>query len=170
MKPRYVVLSVASVLTLAGAFYAAVVWAPVPGGRAPIEWQEDLNNPSLDVRVQAVKALATFEDRAVPALTRALSDKEHRVRSAAVETLSKIGPGPVVPSMLEALKSPEVPVRANAVVVLGAFGPVAMPAIPALAQALKDSNPRVQELADEAMTRITASEPNDPVAWLLGCH
>jgi HEAT repeat protein len=72
--------------------------------------------------------------------------------------------------MLEALKSPEVPVRANAVVVLGAFGPVAMPAIPALAQALKDSNPRVQELAGEAMTRITASEPNDPVAWLLGCH
>jgi HEAT repeat protein len=72
--------------------------------------------------------------------------------------------------MIEALRSPEVPIRANAAVVLGAFGPAAKPAIPALAGALKDANPRVRELAREALNRIMATEPNDPVNFPLNCH
>jgi HEAT repeat protein len=72
--------------------------------------------------------------------------------------------------MIEALKRPEVPIRANAAVVLGAFGPAAQPAIPALARALRDANPRVRELADEAMTRIMATGPDAPVTFPLNCH
>jgi HEAT repeat protein len=54
--------------------------------------------------------------------------------------------------------------------VLGAFGPAAKPAIPALAGALKDANPRVRELAREALNRIVSTEPNDSVTFPLNCH
>jgi HEAT repeats len=149
---------------------AGTVAAAGEGGRTLIEWQRDLLDPSPDVRARAAQALATFEHRAVAALTSALNDKEYKVRSTAAEALVTIGPGPVVPTMIEALKSPEAPIRANAAVVLGAFGPAAKPAIPALGRALKDANPRVRELAGEAVNRIMATGPNDPVTFPLNCH
>ena len=93
-----------------------------------------------------------------------------RVRVSAAEALVKIGPGLVVPSMIEALKSPDVATRANAAVVLGAFGPPAQPAVPALARALKDANPRVRELAGQALDRIGSTWPSQPVTFPLNCH
>lgn len=139
-------------------------------GRTLAEWQRDLRDSSPDVRARAAGALAAFEQRAVPVLTAALNDQEYKVRVSAAEALVKIGPGPVVPGMIEALKSPEVPIRANAAVVLGALGPSAQPAIPALARALKDPHPRVRELAGEALNRIMATGPNEPVTFPLNCH
>jgi HEAT repeat protein len=62
-----------------------------------------------------------------------------------------------------------VGVRASAAVVLGALGPAAKPAIRALAGALKDPNPRVSELAGEALNRIASSGPNQPTLP-LNCH
>jgi HEAT repeat protein len=139
-------------------------------GQTLVALQRQLRASSPDVRARAAQALAKFEHRAVPALTTALNDEQYQVRSSAAEALVRIGPGPVVPSMIEALKRPEVPIRANAAVVLGAFGPAAQPAIPALARALRDANPRVRELADEAMTRIMATGPDAPVTFPLNCH
>jgi HEAT repeat protein len=72
--------------------------------------------------------------------------------------------------MIEALRNAEVRVRANAAVVLGAFGPAARSAIPALGRALRDTNPRVKELAGEALNRIAPPGPNQPTAFLLNCH
>jgi HEAT repeat protein len=172
MRRMSSLLVVGRVLRLVPAFYS-VGTAPASaeqGGRTLVEWQRDLLDPSPDVRVRAAQVLVTFERRAVPALTSALNDKEYKVRATAAEALVRIGPGPVVPSMIEALTRPEVPIRANAAVVLGAFGPAAKPAVPALARALKDANPRVRELAGEALNRITATGAQDPVAFPLNCH
>ena len=170
MKPTHWPLVLGVAILVAG--FPAAWPAPAPGqdGRTLVDWQKDLGDPSPDVRARAAQSMATFEARAVPALTSALNDKEYTVRSSAAGALVKIGPGPVVPRMIEALKSPEVPVRANAAVVLGAFGPAAKPAVPALAGALKDTNMRVRELALEALTRIMATEPGGPVVFPLNCH
>ena len=140
------------------------------GGRMLADWQRDLRDPSPTIRAGAAQALAAFDQRAVPALTGALGDSEYKVRVSAAEALVKIGPGPVVPSMIEALKSPDVATRANAAVVLGAFGPPAKPAVPALARALKDANPRVRELAGQALDRIGSTWPSQPVTFPLNCH
>ena len=139
------------------------------GRRTLADWQHDLRDPSADVRVRAAQ-LAAFDQRAVAALTWALGDGEYKVRASAAEALVKIGPGPVVPSMIEALRNAEAAVRANAAVVLGAFGPAARSAVPALAQALRDANPRVRELAGEALSRIASPGSNQPASFLLSCH
>jgi HEAT repeat protein len=138
--------------------------------RGLAEWQRDLQNPSADVRARAAQALAAFDQRAVPALTGALGDREYLVRVSAAAALMKIGPRPVVPSMIAALRRNEAPIRANAAVVLGAFGPAAKSATPALNRALADANPRVRELAGEALGRITSTGPSQPVMFPLNCH
>lgn len=151
---------------------ALVVTVPVfaQGGRTLAEWQRDLRDPAVDVRVRAAQELGGFDRRAVPALTGALGDKEYSVRAAAVAALLKMRPTDVVPTMVEALQSAEVSVRANAAGVLGSFGTAAMPAVPALARALKDANPRVRELAGEALNRIAAAGSNQPSTLSFDCH
>jgi HEAT repeat protein len=72
--------------------------------------------------------------------------------------------------MIEALRNPEVGVRANAAVVLGAFGPAAKPAVPALARALSDANPRVRELAGEALQRVASPGAHQLTTFPLNCH
>ncbi len=151
----------------------ALLIAPPATGqsrRTLTDWQRDLRDPSADVRARAAQGLAAFDQRAVAALTGALGDGEYKVRASAAEALVKIGPGPVVPSMIEALRNAEAAVRANAAVVLGAFGPAAKSAVPALARALKDANPRVRELAGDALSRIASSESKQPASFLLNCH
>jgi HEAT repeat protein len=138
--------------------------------RSLAEWQRDLDHASVDVRARAAQALAAFDQRAVPALTGALGDREYLVRVSAAAALMKIGPRPVVPSMIEALRRKEAPIRANAAVVLGAFGPAAKSAVPALNQALTDANPRVRELAGEALGRITSTAPTQPTMFPMNCH
>jgi HEAT repeat protein len=138
--------------------------------RGLADWQRDLANASVDVRARAAQALSAFDQRAVPALTSALGDREYLVRVSAAAALMKIGPRPVVPSMIEALRRKEAPIRANAAVVLGAFGPAATPAVPALNRALTDANPRVRELAGEALGRITSTGPGQPIMFPMNCH
>jgi HEAT repeat protein len=150
------------------ALFAAPVWAQ--GGRTLADWQRDLRDPAADVRARAVEALVAFDRRAVPALTQALGDKEYRVRATAVAALVKMQPGDVVPGMIDALQSVEIPVRANAAGVLGSFGTAAMPAAPALARALKDPNPRVRELAGEALNRITSAGSSQAGTVWFDCH
>jgi len=158
--------------TAVACLLALLVATPVAGqgARTLADWQRDLRDPSADVRARAAQALAAFDRRAVAALAGALGDGEYKVRASAAEALVKIGPGPVVPSMIEALRSAEAGARANAAVVLGAFGPAAKPAIPALARALRDANPRVRELAGEALNRIAPRGPHQPATFPLTCH
>ena len=46
----------------------------------------------------------------------------------------------------------------------------ALPAVSALARALKDPNPRVRELASEALNRISSAGSNEPSTLLFSCH
>jgi HEAT repeat protein len=149
-----------------------VVAGPVlsRGGRTLADWQRDLRDPAVDVRVRAAQALMAFDQRAVPVLTGALGDKEYRVRASAADALVKMPSSHVVPGMIEALRNADPGVRANAAVVLGAFGPAAQHAVQALARALKDPNLRVRELAGEALNRIVSPAPNQPTTLPLNCH
>jgi HEAT repeat protein len=145
-------------------------WIRVSRSRTAADWERTLRDPSADVRVGAARALAAFDQRAVTALTAALGDSEYSVRAGAAEALVRIGPGPVVPGMIDALRNDAVPIRANAAAVLGAFGPEARRAIPALVRAREDTNPRVRELASEALNRVTAAGPNQAPAPGPHCH
>ena len=62
-----------------------VVANPVFGqdSRTVTDWQRDLRHPAVEVRVHAAQRLVAFDQRAVPALTGALGDKEYRVRASA---------------------------------------------------------------------------------------
>jgi HEAT repeat protein len=140
------------------------------GGRTLADWQRDLRDPAVDVRVRAAQALVAFDQRAVPVLTGALGDKEYRVRASAADALVKMPSSDVVPGMIEALRKADPSIRANAAVVLGAFGPAAKHAVPALARALRDPNLRVRELAGEALNRIAFPGPNQPTTLPLNCH
>jgi HEAT repeat protein len=140
------------------------------GGRTLADWQHDLRDPAVDVRVRAAQALVAFDQRAVPILTGVLGDKEYRVRASATDALVKMPSSYVVPGMIEALRNADPGVRANAAVVLGAFGPAAKHAVPALASALKDPNLRVRELAGEALNRIVSPGPNQRTTLPLNCH
>jgi len=136
--------------------------------RAFADWQRDVRDRSPEVRARAAKALGRFGPGAVPLLTPALGDPELTVRRAVAEALRAIGPA-VVPSMIRALENSEVRIRANAAVVLGGLGPAARDAVPSLARALKDANPRVRELATEAIDRITSTDGSYSTAP-LNCH
>jgi HEAT repeat protein len=106
-----------------------VVAGPVLGqaGRTLADWQHDLRDPAVDVRVRAAQALVAFQQRAVPILTGVLGDKEYRVRANAAVVLVKTPSSYVVPGMIEAPRNADPGVRANAAVVLGTFGPAAKP-------------------------------------------
>ena len=132
------------------------------------DWQRDLRDPATHVRVRATRALAAFDRPAVPTLVSALGDKEYAVRLTALEALVKMGLVHVVPAMIEALGHGDARVRANAATVLGSFGPAAKPAMATLGRALRDSNPRVSELAGDALDRIIA--PSHAQGSLLKCH
>jgi HEAT repeat protein len=140
------------------------------GGRTLADWQRDLRDPAVEVRVRAAQALVAFDRRAVPVLTGALGDREYRVRASAADALVKMPSSYVAPGMIQALRNADPGVRANAAIVLGALGPAAKHAVPALASALKDPNLRVRELAGEALKRIVSPDPNQPTTLPLNCH
>jgi HEAT repeat protein len=59
-----------------------------------------------------------------------------------------------IPEAVAALRDPDFRVRLVAAQVLGRFGPVAREGVPALCQALEDSNPQVEKAAGEALLTI----------------
>ena len=81
-----------------------------------------LQDPNLDVRSSAVKALAKSGDsRAVALLITALQDVSESVRGCALQGLKDIGP-PAVPLLIIALKNPDRRVRRKASCVIDDIG------------------------------------------------
>ena len=103
-----------------------------------------VDDPDVHVRREAVEAIETVQvdiQIAGPALAKALQDDEPGVRIAALDVLTDIG-APAVPILSKALENEAT--RYWAALALGELGPVSKPAADALAKALDDNRPQVQ--------------------------
>jgi HEAT repeat protein len=98
---------------------------------------EALRKPDLRIQESVVSALSRIQPgmkEAVPALVGVLNDGDIKVRSTAIDALSKIG-SPSVPALIDSLKVEDK--RAAALETLGKIGPSAEPAIGALVELLR---------------------------------
>ena len=93
---------------------------------------------------------------AIPALERALRDRDPEVRGEASRALPALGysQGRVLEILIADLRSPDEQVRFAAAKVLGWDGAAAVVAVPALRQVLGDASPRVRDAAREALKSI----------------
>ncbi|MEG4975099.1 HEAT repeat domain-containing protein [Microcoleus sp. K4-B3] len=103
----------------------------------------------------AIKKLGKIGEPAIPALMKALQDKNLPVRRSAAQVLAKIGP-PAIPDLAQALNNPNADVRSSAAYALGGIGAEAQTALPQLVFLLQDSNPDVRSSAAEALGGIGA--------------
>ena len=93
-----------------------------------------LKDKNANVRLRAADALRRMGQAAkdaVPALIRALRDKELKVSFDATRALGQIGPV-AVPTLIRALRHPDVTVHPFAVLALGLIGPEAKASVPAI--------------------------------------
>ena len=139
------------------------------------EWKGDLENPSPQVRVKAVRALQRFGPIAVAAVAGALKDVSAEARLAAAWTLGEMGPvaKDAVPALGQALGDLNVQVRQTAAWALGMVGPAAKDAVPELTRALKDSGNVVRANAAQALGAIGPEAKTAAVALAelaLGGH
>jgi HEAT repeat protein len=135
---------------------------------------DQLKSPNPGVRAKAAMSLGELGGAAkvaVPALDKALADRNLNVRYWAASALKRIGPEAkgAIPGLISALKtlpggSPELEgparyypdVRSVAAEALGTIGPAAKEAIPALKEATEDKNADVRAAAAEALKKIGA--------------
>ena len=126
-----------------------------------------LDDEAVAVRssvVQAITAMATPPSTAWPILEGVLTAKSSSLRWQAATYLQEFAvrtgePERIVPYLVRALSDPDQQVRSQAAMLLGKTGRHALPAVPALAEALSDSSLRVRWEARTAMKRIS-TEPN----------
>jgi HEAT repeat protein len=161
-KRLIIVLAAGAVLLAAGLLALVITSVSVamrtPGpsqttsdgvGDIESEYMASLGDPNPDDRAFAAEALGR---RAVSgemdaklvanALAKLLSDKEPRVRVAALHGLADCGPAAAfsVPAVLDRLQDPSQDVRLAALVVLKECGPAAEPAIPMLRKLCDDKD------------------------------
>lgn len=119
-----------------------------------------LNDPDPAVRLATVDVLEMFGDAAkpaVPALIRAMSDRDLFVRWAAGRTLGKLAPfaaAEVVPALAKLLRDPDLDLRLAAAAALERFGPDAKAAIPALGRSVTEGDAEIRRAAMLALAAI----------------
>jgi HEAT repeat protein len=155
---------------------------------APKSLLAALDDPSKSIRLQALRALASFGsgvDAAVPVLLRDVESEADVPERRAAGTsgtvhnyhwaAERLRPSPaVLPVLVEALDSPNRNVRAAAARILGQMGRAARPAAPALAAAARKRLPTGAEpnlraeahFADFAPALVRVLPPGDAVAIL----
>jgi HEAT repeat protein len=97
-------------------------------GRSTDEWLQQLKNPEVVKRRQAIRELGSRTgdaERVVAALTEALQDESGYVRHDAATTLGKFGPAakPAAPHLTKLLKDKELGVRHAAEAALQKIAP-----------------------------------------------
>jgi HEAT repeat protein len=102
---------------------------------------------------RAVSALAAMGLPVVPALIGATGDDHPEVRRGAGTALHKIGPA-IIPFLMKALRHDNSLVREGAARLLYGFAPKAQQAIPALCEALRDSNAFVRQYVVAALGNL----------------
>ena len=115
--------------------------------------RQALDSPDWSVRIRAIGQLHGFGPEAVPAIIHALDDRNGSIVSQAADMLSQMAPNDprTLPALIRALTHPDTQARASAVTALERLGPQALPA---LRDAMTDSNPSVARMAREAVSRL----------------
>jgi HEAT repeat protein len=121
-----------------------------------IEMLEDSNPRTRFSAVNAVGKIGPEAREAIPALIetiRQTRNHDKRILLACNYALLAMGKE-IVPSMISLLKDDDWEMRRGAAWILGKVGPEAKDAVPALTEALNDSNPAVRTKAAEALKKI----------------
>jgi hypothetical protein len=108
-------------------------------------------------KISSILILGGRAEIAVPALIKALSDKQERVRWRAASALGKIGSKAesAVSALIKALDDREWSVRWSSASALGKIGPKAKSAIPALEKLITtDQQELIKKAAKEALRKI----------------
>jgi HEAT repeat protein len=103
----------------------------------------------------AIEKLGKIGEPAIPALMKALQDKNLQVRRSAADVLIHIG-RPAIPALAKALKNSDANVRRSAALALRRIGAEAKTAVPLLVPLLKDSDAKVRSYASSALGRMGA--------------
>jgi HEAT repeat protein len=123
-------------------------------------WVRQLHDPEPYYRQLAAEELGhqgPHASHALPALIEAMGDENPEVRVEAAVAVLRIDPWnqrpiPVITNVL--LNSREPMSRSSAALALSRLGPGAVPAVPALIQALKDTDDHVRECAAQALGHV----------------
>lgn len=142
-----------------------------PEGAAPL--MSALRDRNAAVRRAAAWALGELELRPsggllslVEALIAALRDRDGEVREAAVRALGKIG-RPAVPPLLDALRSRQAQ-RARTMIIAALKEIADCSAVPALLEAIADTDWHVRQAAAEALGEIGDARAIEPLVRTLG--
>jgi HEAT repeat protein len=104
---------------------------------------------------RAVRTLTAMGLPVVPALIEGTGDDHPEVRRGASTALHKIGPA-IIPFLIKALRHDNWMVREGAARGLYGFAPKAQKAIPALCEALRDSDAFVRQYVATALERLAS--------------
>lgn len=135
-----------------------------------------MSDPDFRVRLASVDVLETFGDRAapaIPALVKALEDKNKFVRWASARTLGRLAPRKAkeaVPGLMRLLNDREdLSVRITAANAIERFGPDAKEAVPLLARVINRGDKEYIIAVMHTLQGIgTEAQPALPnVAWIL---
>lgn len=125
-----------------------------------------LNNDDWVKRQAAIEGLANFEEdsEALHLILKALADKDHHVRYAAVKALKNFSANLVIHGLMHALHDKEALVSIAAADVLTEKGQMSLPG---LIEALGDDNVNIRGLAVEALGNIGHPSAVEPLIALL---
>jgi len=163
---RYAILRQPENETLIGRLRQAASLA-LEGAEALPRMVETLEDPDAAVRYWGAIGLGNLGREAAPAqerLLRGLQDPSPAVRIAAARALCRLDqPQQALPVLIEELASDRQWVRLHAAIALDEIDEQARPAIPALKEALKDSqNKYVVRVANRALNELLGTENSVP--------
>jgi HEAT repeat protein len=138
-------------------------FGPPAAAAVPALEQVLLKDSKAAVRLSAARALgtvATTETSAALTLSKALGDKDKRIRDVSAGALANMGAGaaPALPALLKSINDPSHHTRGPSAVALGAIGD--SKAIPLLVKRLTDSRFHVVLESAEALGQIGLKDPN----------
>jgi HEAT repeat protein len=132
-------------------------------GKPLSTWIEMLNDKDPIRRFPAIKAVGEIGPEAreaIPLLIKTIRESRNRDRRTLVAcNHALLGMDKeIVPHMISLLKDDEWEMRRGAAWILGKLGPEAKEAVPALTEALNDSNAAVRTKAEESLKKIRGEE------------
>jgi len=133
-------------------------------GKPLSEWMEMLKGQDpigKYAAIHAIREIGPEAKEAIPILIetiREVRNRDKRILVACNDALLAMGKE-IVPHMISLLKDDTWEMRRGAAWILGKVGPEAKDAVPALTEALNDSNPAVRTNAQEALKKVKGGNP-----------